>query len=221
MFLMMLTAQAAEPAGQCGLDEQESVIVSTDGTRPNPGAVIHFSALANGSFTAPHAYPMECLGRIRPTPKTSARWSAAASTLTLSKRLKPGSEVLLHYRVNGREEAYRLVVTDPKVGSLALGLHQAQITGCDSEPLGEVMLQSDNHFSITFTPFETYRDYWGTYRYSPESGRLTLNVEGGNKVEQDADLDGTLRKDGDHWLFTGFNFGRSKNAAAEGCIYRF
>ena len=46
--------------------------------------------------------------------------------------------------------------------------------------IGELEFGADGRFAVTFVPFESYRDYWGTYRYDPLDGSLELTVEGGN-----------------------------------------
>ena len=63
--------------------------------------------------------------------------------------------------------------------------------GCDTPACGgnevvpvraiqELLFEADGTFSVTWTPFELYRDYWGKYEYELETGGLSLQVEGGN-----------------------------------------
>ncbi|MGJ3232353.1 MAG: hypothetical protein ACFE0P_11195 [Oceanicaulis sp.] len=54
-----------------------------------------------------------------------------------------------------------------------------------AEPVRELIFEGDGEFSVTWTPFETYKDFWGRYTYDPESGALTLEPEGGNHVPSD------------------------------------
>lgn len=49
----------------------------------------------------------------------------------------------------------------------------------------ELIFQADGKFKVTWTPFESYVDYWGTYTFDPASGRLDLSVEDGNYVPGD------------------------------------
>jgi len=57
-------------------------------------------------------------------------------------------------------------------------------------PIGELIFEADGTFSVTWTPFELYRDYWGEYSFDLASGRIDLAITGGNYVPSDAKLDG-------------------------------
>ena len=50
-------------------------------------------------------------------------------------------------------------------------------------------------FDVTYQPFETYVDYWGSYRFDAATGKLDLKVEGGNFVPSDIRLNGTARRE--------------------------
>ena len=59
-----------------------------------------------------------------------------------------------------------------------------------AEPIGELRFDADGTFSVTWHPFEVYRDYWGTYEADPATGDLKLTVESGN-IPTPAGFDGT------------------------------
>lgn len=66
--------------------------------------------------------------------------------------------------------------------------------GAPFEPdpvIGELVFQNTGEFSVTWTPFEVYYDYWGTYTYDEATGALVLTVDGGNYVPEDIDGEGT------------------------------
>jgi hypothetical protein len=66
--------------------------------------------------------------------------------------------------------------------------------GAPFEPdpvIGEMVFQNTGEFSVTWTPFEVYYDYWGTYTYDEGTGALVLTVDGGNYVPEDIDGEGT------------------------------
>lgn len=52
-------------------------------------------------------------------------------------------------------------------------------------PIEELVFEADSTFSVTWTPFEVYRDYWGTYSYDLETGSLEIRVDSGNYVPED------------------------------------
>lgn len=72
--------------------------------------------------------------------------------------------------------------------------------------IGELVFQDTGEFSVTWTPFEVYYDYWGTYTYDEGTGALVLTVDGGNYVPDDIDGEGTATVTGgqltlqDMWL---------------------
>jgi len=57
--------------------------------------------------------------------------------------------------------------------------------------IGELVFQDTGEFSVTWTPFEVYYDYWGTFTYDEGTRALVLTVEGGNYVPDDIDGEGT------------------------------
>ncbi|MFN7165003.1 MAG: hypothetical protein ACK4P2_09325, partial [Hyphomonas sp.] len=58
-----------------------------------------------------------------------------------------------------------------------------------AEPVRELIFHPDGTFSLTWTPFEIYKDYWGAYTF--EDGRLHLSPEDGNHIPADAAFAGT------------------------------
>lgn len=57
--------------------------------------------------------------------------------------------------------------------------------------IGELVFSDTGEFSVTWTPFEVYYDYWGTFTWDEGTGALVLTVEGGNYVPPDIDGEGT------------------------------
>ena len=81
------------------------------------------------------------------------------------------------------------------------------------EPLEEVWFWAVGYASVTWRPFEIYKDYWGRHAFEPddlgpEMGHLALSIEGGNYVPPDVDSEGSYRIEGedlvlsDVWLGT-------------------
>lgn len=99
---------------------------------------------------------------------------------------------------------------------------QSAAEGCEGiEPVRELKFSPD-HFSVTFTPFETYQDYWGTYSFDPATGALHLRVEGGNNTPDGLDLDGTAMLADGHLVLDGLFLGNRNGPPRKGgCRYRF
>lgn len=52
----------------------------------------------------------------------------------------------------------------------------------DNKPrIGELHLHSKG-ISVTYEPFETYKDYWGIYVLSANHEKVSLDVDGGNRL---------------------------------------
>ena len=119
------------------------------------------------------------------------------------------------------EDGRRLVsievyVFTPEANPLARNWREEAQLACDTleevapeEPIGELQFRADGTFSVTWMPFELYRDYWGSYRYDSEGGTLDFAIEGGNYVPEDVDGSGSfvIDEDGrlvlkDMWLGT-------------------
>lgn len=73
--------------------------------------------------------------------------------------------------------------------------HQTDADCPGAEPVRELIFQGNGHFSVTWTPFETYQDYWGTWRYDANTHVLTLSVDHGNYVPSDLVLSGEVHAD--------------------------
>jgi hypothetical protein len=91
-------------------------------------------------------------------------------------------------------------VTDPARHPLAGAWAEVQEKSCKggawrkpAEPIGELVFKADGAFTLVRVPFESYFDYWGTYRHAPESGVLTLKITGGNKIPSARSAKGKAR----------------------------
>jgi hypothetical protein len=66
-------------------------------------------------------------------------------------------------------------------------------------PIVSLTFNGDRTFSVTWTPFEVYQDYWGFYAFDQPPGHLTMGIRHGNYVPDSFVGDGTYtitEKDG-------------------------
>lgn len=77
----------------------------------------------------------------------------------------------------------------------------------------ELVFTGGGDFSVTWTPFEVYKDYWGTYTYDAETGAMTLEVESGNQVPEDIVPEGTVTVDETGLHFQTLSFGTPAQAS--------
>ena len=73
---------------------------------------------------------------------------------------------------------------------------QTQIPCDGSDPFApeqtilELVFHDTGDFQVTWTPFESYVDYWGTFVFDDATGQLDLTVVGGNYVPEGIDGSG-------------------------------
>jgi hypothetical protein len=135
------------------------------------------------------------------------------------------------------EDGRRLVTVEvyvytPEANPLVGFWQEAAQLACDTGaefvpevPIGELVFEADGTFSVTWVPFEIYKDYWGTYVFDLAQATLELTVDGGNHVPSDLDLSGSFRFDDQgRLLLTDIWLGEPGSAAAAGeraCGHRF
>lgn len=98
------------------------------------------------------------------------------------------------------------------VSPLAGNWHQT-LEEC-AAPIAELLFKADGTFHVTWTPFETYEDYWGTWGYNAASGQLDLTIANGNYIPPDVVRSGRATIAGDVLTFEGVSFGTPQNGAA-------
>lgn len=87
---------------------------------------------------------------------------------------------------------------NPLVGYWVEDVQFACSTGDEivpQETIAELVLEADGSFSVTWFPFEVYKDYWGHYTFDMGTGVLKMEVESGNWVPPYIDGDGTFHID--------------------------
>lgn len=152
---------------------------------------------------------------------------ARTGVLRIAPDAPDGTAFPLLARVGDREVRTVVRVVDPARSPLVGTWTQTGETACGgaesapAEPIRELQFRRDGTFGVTWMPFESYRDYWGTYTYDAASGRLRLVVQGGNFVPADLDPEGTAELEGgvlrlrDMWL------GSRAPGGAPRCALRF
>jgi len=184
------------------------------------GATIHIRPQRDQMPAGYRDLPFECLSGW--SIEGPAELSQDRHSLTISPDAPPGAEIILRYNVKGEPVMARLRVVARDAVVLTGTWSQSAAEGCDGlDPVRELEFGPDR-FSVTFTPFESYKDYWGTYRFDPATGALRLTVESGNNVPAGLDLEGTARVEDGHLVLDGMFLGDRNGSPREGgCRYRF
>ncbi len=116
-------------------------------------------------------------------------------TVRIAADASSGSVVVVRGRIGDAGISGRIIVYAPQAMPLVGTWSQSGADCGSAEPLRELVFKGDGTFSATWTPFEAYKDYWGTYTY--DQGLLSLTPSGGNHIPADAGLSGPAGLSGD------------------------
>jgi len=216
---------AAQPG--CTIPSDQHVVIAIEPLEMVPGErrVLTLS-MVRAPYTPSEPLPAAC----------RARWSVPAGShtrvdnrgqLQVTRYAKPGDQIVVTVDVGGRKVRQEVHVIDPHPNPIAGTWTQsgpAQCTGAPdaaAEPVRELIIRRDGRFSATFTPFETYKDYWGTYTYDRSTGALNMRTVGGNHVPPRLDLAGTARVANGRLTLRGMWLGDREPAPARTCTYVF
>ena len=163
-----------------------------------PGAVDTVQVYASAHPGAYSPLPEGCRPEWSLPDGGPASVDARLGVLRVAPDAPDGAAFPLLARVAGREVRTTVRVVDPALSPLVgtwtqVGRTACGAAGAESAPadtVRELRFGRDGRFGVTWLPFERYTDYWGTYTHDAATGRLVLEVEGGNFVPDDLDLDG-------------------------------
>jgi hypothetical protein len=126
----------------------------------------------------------------------------AEGTVSVGPDVAPGTVFTVVARPGdgggGEARARVTVITDRTHPLQGTYTERARIACADGarfeprEPVREFGVCGDR-FDVTYIPFEIRQDFWGALEYFPESGRLELVYEGGNRSAEGLDLEGFVR----------------------------
>jgi hypothetical protein len=160
--------------------------------------------------------PPGCLDDLGVYPEGAAvftRQEDGVPIAEVSADVQAGTRIRLEATYNGHGltgpvEVYR-AADNPLVG-----IWRQDGEGCPANSaIRELVFTGGGDFSVTWTPFEVYKDYWGTYTYDAETGAIHLEVESGNQVPGDIVPDGTVTADGTGLRFETLSFGTPGQAS--------
>lgn len=187
-FLAMACVSARGPAAHatpCVIRSEGSLGISASRVELAPGESLQLDRPK--LFVAPYLPPDTI------STGCAVRWSVAGEAaisetglLTIARDASPGAIVVVTAQVDTLVARQNVQVVDPAPNPLAGTWTQSEPPKCEGwyQPgdaiVQELVFNRGRRFTVTRTPFESYRDYWGTYTYDVTTGRLTLTVENGN-----------------------------------------
>ncbi len=173
---------------------------------------------------APRNIPSELVTGWTASPADQVSLAADGSALTVMPSAKAGADVTLSAKFCGRPmtRTIRIVGKDEPV---LTGMWRQESVTCTgetpSEPLRELDIKDNGEFSITYAPFESYRDFWGAADANMTAGTLAFTITGGNRVPAGAKLTGKagLAPDG-KLILDGFFLSQPESTGGQ-CRYVF
>lgn len=190
--------------------QEESVVVSDHpmcerGVRlivnplvARPGSTLKIFSDHPLGYAPPLDVPDELLTHWRASPQGVATFSVDGANAIVSDSAVPGSPITLTALYCGKEEVTATVPVAAKDEPIIVGYWKQESAECTAmaaphEPIRELVFEPDGGFSVTYLPFESYKDYWGTHRFDYRTGTLDISVTGGNAVPEGPNLSGTAR----------------------------
>jgi hypothetical protein len=195
--------------------------VETDTQIFRQGATVKVRPMANVAPAGTVALPLSCTGDW--SVSGPATLSSDRTQLTIDPDAAPGAAIAIGFSHAGKTVSARLTVVARDTVVLTGRRSQQRMEGCSiPTTVGELEFSPGNRFAVTFVPFETYQDYWGTYEFDPASGRLSLKVAGGNFVPPGLDLEGRADLSSGRLVLSEMFLGTREGHSPQGsCTYVF
>lgn len=177
-----------------------------------PGDKVKLEVVSIMGPSGPKNWPDSCLSNWRVTPAKYAKYDISKRILTIAKSAPAGTKVEISAELAGGPFSRTLTITGRDEVVLTGIRRQSEDSDCPGgAKVGELQFIEGGQFGVTYQPFESYMDYWGTYQFDPQTGALTMTVQRGNSTGGNLDLEGKawFRPDGKLQL-DGFNFGGAR-----------
>lgn len=216
-------AVSAQPEYRCAASEHNRLVTVAQPSIYRQGATIRITPQFDKMPSGYEDIDPRCLSDWRIT--GPARLSDDRRSIVIAPDAPPGAEIHLSYRWRTEQAELHLPVVARDAVVLTGTRGQTSVEGCgELAPLRELVFAPGNQFSVTFEPFESYKDYWGSYRFDPATGAISMHVEEGNNVPSGLDLEGRaiLGSDG-HLVLEDMYFGNGNGPppATPSCRYTF
>lgn len=193
-----------------------------DAAPARQGARIGIAAMQGYPYNASQP-PAACARDWRVSHPKWLRLAPDRHSVRIARNAPPGTRVTISYRALGQRVSAQLRIVAADAVLLNGTRRQQAIERCTRDAIGELAF-GEQDFSVTYQPFESYKDYWGSYAFDTATGALKLTVTGGNFVPPDLDLEGTARFEGNVLVLDGFDLGDRNfhpERPATSCRYRF
>lgn len=217
----LAAAQVSEP---CVPRAESAAAIWWFGPLERPrGASISLEASWTDRPGAFEPIPKHCVTDLQISPAGLATIGADGASISLAEDAPSGALITITGRVAAQTLEAQVRVVDPINAPLSGTWRQSHTSCAEHVPVRELVFNSEGRFTVTWTPFEAYRDYWGTYRLDPAARAFSAEVEGSNRQPENLDLVGSVSFEGDVLVLADVWLGNPArmSAEAERCTYRF
>ena len=167
--------------------------------------------------------PKRCVTDLEISPAGLATIGADGASIRVADDAPSGALITITGRVADQTLEAQVRVLDPIDAPLSGTWKQAHASCAEPAPVRELVFNAEGRFTVTWTPFEAYRDYWGAYRLDPATRAFSAEVESSNRRPANLDLVGSASFEGDDLILADVWLGdpARMSAEAERCTYRF
>ena len=177
----------------------------------------------------PHSFeraPRHCVTDIKFSSEGIVELEADGISIRVVDDAPSNALVTITGRIGDQPLEAQIRVVRPEDAPLRGTWRQTTATCSDDvipAPIQELVFNATGAFSVTWTPFEVYKDYWGAYQFDPAAKSFGAEVEGGNQRPANLDLAGAASVEGDELILEDVWFGDPERMAAADvrCTYRF
>ena len=187
-----------------------------------PGGILAPNPQTTNSPSSFFKVPAGCVGAWSLSDGAPAALIPEWGVVAIAPTAPDGALFTLRTVVGGKAVEGQVRVTVPALHPLAGTWRQTTETPCGggearvpARPIGEVVFAAKGDFSLTWQPFEAYRDFWGNYQYDLQTQKLTWSVLAGNRLPTERIMQGLARFDADGTLrIEGLNLATDKSQQA-------
>lgn len=201
VFLISLPVAFAEDCKQ-PLDAQtlDQLRLGWTDVQLHPGESHQFKLAILSSYMAPREISACATWKV--TPEGKGATISSSGLLQIDSGVQAGAKFVVTADIeNGRAQRQIVAVVYTDAAQPLVGLwRQLSRSGCVAfneitavQPINELEFRADGTFSVTWTPFETYRDYWGSYQTDLARRSLLLKIDQGNYVPANFRGEGSFR----------------------------
>tara|TARA_R110002020_G_scaffold399971_1_gene609813 strand:- start:49974 stop:50561 length:588 start_codon:yes stop_codon:yes gene_type:complete len=162
-----------------------------------------------------------CVGNVAVSDPMIAYLSHEDRMLHIKPDAPVGREVVLTATFGSTPVSARALITMPLGKSLIGTWAQSGLACPELARVRELVFAPDGTFSVTWKPYESYQDYWGTYAFNSDTDELVLTIEAGNSIPDNVVLSGKVKLTSDTLQLGNISLGSPPASGRAACPGHF